>query len=236
MVALCFAAVHVLGPAMTFLHRTPRSMWLSFAGGISVAYVFVHVLPELSRFQEDFARELAAKGGPLAGLESHSYLLALIGLAVFYGLHRLARSRRKGAPGKPGNGVFTIRIASYAVYSVMIGYLLLHRDEHGLRPLAIYAAAMGLHFVVNDQGLREDHGEAYDRIGRWILAAAPLLGWGMALVYTLPPLAIAALFAFLMGGVVLNVLKEELPDERESRFSAFAGGAAFYAVLLLASA
>jgi hypothetical protein len=41
------------------------------------------------------------------------------------------------------------------------------------------------------------------------------------------------LFAFLAGGVVLNVLKEELPEERESRFWAFALGAASYTALLL---
>ena len=32
----------------------------------------------------------------------------------------------------------------------------------------------------------------------------------------------------------MNVLKEELPEERESRFWAFAAGAALYSVVLLA--
>ena len=50
-----------------------------------------------------------------------------------------------------------------------------------------------------------------------------------------PPLAVAALFAFLAGGIVLNVLKEELPEERESHFSAFALGTGLYAALLLAT-
>ena len=44
----------------------------------------------------------------------------------------------------------------------------------------------------------------------------------------------AALTAFLGGGVVLNMLKEEVPSERQSRFWAFAGGAVGYAALLLA--
>lgn len=38
--------------------------------------------------------------------------------------------------------------------------------------------------------------------------------------------------AFLAGGALLNVLKEELPSERESSFAAFAMGAACCAVLL----
>ena len=41
------------------------------------------------------------------------------------------------------------------------------------------------------------------------------------------------LFAFLAGGIVLNVLKEELPRERKSRFWAFALGTVAYAALLL---
>lgn len=48
------------------------------------------------------------------------------------------------------------------------------------------------------------------------------------------PLALAAITAFLAGGIVLNVLKEELPEERESRFWAFALGATSYATILLA--
>ena len=43
---------------------------------------------------------------------------------------------------------------------------------------------------------------------------------------------IGLLFAFLAGGVVLNVLKEELPEDRQSRFLPFLLGAGGYALLL----
>ena len=45
---------------------------------------------------------------------------------------------------------------------------------------------------------------------------------------------LAVLFAFLGGGVILNVIKEELPQEQESLFWAFALGASLYTALLLA--
>lgn len=236
-IALAFAGIHVAGPAMGFLRTTPRSIWLSLAGGVSVAYVFVHVLPELEKFQGSF-RQHIDDGGLLSRIESHAYLIALGGLATFYGLHRLVRwAASSGERDRKGTtlGAFRVHLASYALYSALIGYLLLHREEQDLRGLAIYASAMGFHFIVNDQGLREDHGAAYDKRGRWILAAAPLIGWALGAMITLPPLAISSLFAFLMGGVILNVLKEELPDERESRFWAFAGGAAGYSAILLLS-
>ena len=87
---------------------------------------------------------------------------------------------------------------------------------------------------MNDHGLREHHKHTYLRTGRWVLAIAVVLGWVVGLLTEIPEVAIAVLTAFLAGGVVLNVLKEELPEKRESRFWAFALGAAAYTVLLLA--
>ena len=238
LIAVLFAVVHVLGPRLRFLAVTPRSIWLSLAGGVSVAYVFVHLLPELAEYQETFDTAAEARN-LLAGLEAHSYLIALIGLATFYGLDRLARQstrdqRVAGEEARPSDGVFWIHLGSFAIYNLLIGYLLVHREDSDLRGLIIYAVAMALHFLVNDQGLREHHGKAYDRVGRWPLAAAPIAGFLLGIGTTVSPVLLSALFAFLGGGIVLNVLKEELPEDRESRFWAFALGAGGYAALLLA--
>ena len=40
------------------------------------------------------------------------------------------------------------------------------------------------------------------------------------------------MLAFVAGGVILNVLKEKLPAEREARFAPFVAGAALFTVLL----
>lgn len=44
---------------------------------------------------------------------------------------------------------------------------------------------------------------------------------------------IAVLVAFLAGGVILNVIKEELPKESESRWRVFAVGVVGYTIVLL---
>lgn len=66
----------------------------------------------------------------------------------------------------------------------------------------------------------------------WIHMASFAGGWILGLVTGPPEAGVAALTAFLGGGVVLNVLKEEVPSQRQSRFWALAGGAAGYAALL----
>ncbi|MEV9640824.1 hypothetical protein ABZ756_08985 [Mammaliicoccus sciuri] len=46
-------------------------------------------------------------------------------------------------------------------------------------------------------------------------------------------MVLSILSAFLAGGIVLNVMKEELPEERESSFPAFFIGMIGYTDLLL---
>ncbi len=229
--------VHLVAGKLRFLERTPRSVWLSIAGGVSVAYVFVHLLPDLAEGQKVLDEAL---GEGVTFLEHHSYLLALVGLAVFYGLDRAAitsrRQRRaRGGADTPSAGVFWLHITSFGIYNALIGYVLRQRAEAGhYQVLALLAVAMGVHFVVNDFGLREHHKAAYTRIGRWVLAAALVLGWIVGLAREISEAVLSVILAFLAGGIILNVLKEELPEERESRFWAFAVGAGAYAALLVA--
>ena len=232
-----FVLVHLGAGRLRFLNVIPRSSWLSLARGISVAYVFMHVLPELQTAQ----RSIVERQTFVSFVEHHAYLIALFGLAFSYGLERMAKSARSRPNGNEAlqpreevmeRHVFWLHIGAFALYNALIGYLLLHREEQDVRGLLFFAGAMALHFLVNDYGLRQDHGESYQTAGRWILSAAILVGWAMGWMIQVSDIAVNVLFAFLAGGVILNVLKEELPEERQSRYSPFVAGTALYAELL----
>jgi hypothetical protein len=222
------ALVHLAAGGLRGMDRVPRSRWLSAAGGVAVAYVFVHLLPELARAERHV--------GDVRGAARLGYVIALAGLAVFYGLERLAlRSRRsEDRADDTDGGVFWVHTGSFALYNALIGYLLVHRYGEGIAALLVFALAMGVHFLVNDVALHEHHGDRYLRRGRWVLAGAVLLGWGAGAAVELPEAALGGVVAFLAGGIVLNVLKEELPEEREGRFAPLALGMAAYTALLLA--
>lgn len=226
--ALVLALVHLLAGRFRFGDRIPRSRWLSLAGGVSIAYVFVHLLPEI----RDAAATLERYGSPTAFAEQYGYVIALLGFVAFYGLERFARRARTGAGDRRrdgGAGAFWIHVCSFAVYNGIIGYLLWDRELGALVPFVV---AMALHFVVTDAGLRDHHGLPYHRRGRWLLAAAILAGSAIGYVFE-GAFLVAVFVPFLSGGIILNVIKEELPSDRRSRFWAFAGGAAGYAALLL---
>lgn len=230
--AIGLATVHLFAGRLRFLDVIPRSRWLSMSGGAAVAYVFIHILPEIQRAGEAIERSDSV----LVQVEHHVYLIALIGMAVFYGLERLVRgtqTRDALRDHEEAGGIFWVHIGSFAVYNGLIGYLLLHQEEPGLVRVSTFFVAMALHLFVNDYGLREHHGDAYHQYGRWILSVAVFVGLAVGYVIEVDELGFAVLFAFLGGGTILNVMKEELPAERQSRFWAFAVGAAGYSLLLV---
>lgn len=233
--AVCgLALVHVFAGRLTFLEGVPRNRWLSFAGGISVAYVVVRILPELSA-SEHKVEGPATAAAPF--LEKHVYLLVLLGLIVFYGVERLSarsRQRRREETGvdETEDLAFALSIGAFALYNAVIGYVIADFAAAPEESLPIFALALAVHFLVNDFGLREHHKRAYRRSGRWLLAAGVLAGWVVGRSASLDESALGILIALLAGGILLNTFKEELPSERESRFLPFLIGAVGYATLL----
>lgn len=234
--AVCLGLVHVLAFRMQRLIELPQRWWISIAGGVSIAFVFLDILPELAHAQMEVQH---SRFGMIAYLERHVYLLTLLGLALFYGLERLAiRSRlhRQETYGENStySSVFWIHVASFGIYNTILGYLLRESENHGLTACLILFFTLALHFWVNDVGLREHHSRLYDRIGRWLLAGAIVFGWFLGEAFQLDKAEIAIVWALVAGGIILNVFKEELPEQQESHFGMFCMGAALYSVVLLA--
>lgn len=225
--SLGLAIIHLFASKLRFLDVIPRSRWLSFAGGVSIAYALVHLLPELEKYAS-----IIAGAGEASAWEHGLYLLTLAGLVVFYGLEKLAERSPSNEEEETSPGVFWIHISSFAIYNTLIGYTLV-KEERTLATLAFFFVALALHFLVNDYGLRHHHQEQYRRWGRWIISFAVLAGWLIGVLASISEVITASIIGFLAGGILLNTFKEELPRERESRFWAFGLGAALYAGLLL---
>ena len=106
-------------------------------------------------------------------------------------------------------------------------------SERGPFFLIFYLVAMSLHFLGTDHALRREYGRRYDSRGKWVPAGGVLAGWYVASLCPLSIELLATLMGFVGGGVVMNSLIAELPQEKEGLFWPFCGGAAAYAVLLL---
>ena len=236
--AVLLAAVHVFSQRLRLLDGVPRSRVLSIVGGMAVAFVILQLLPAIAEHQRTL--EQAAGSGLFGFLKKDVYVIVLFSLVVYYGLERLAKeskakNQEENNLGRAEHWVFWIGMGTFAVMNLLIGYMLVHHAEQGksLRFLLLFTAAMFFKFLVNDHSLHRDHQDLYDHKGRWILAVAVFAGWAINYWAEIPRVGPALLQSFIAGGVLLNVLKEELPAERKSRYWAFGLGAAAYSVLLL---
>lgn len=183
--------------------------------------------------------EISKIQNPILGyLDYHIYLISLIGFILFYGLESLARiSKDKNLKSDKkdyaGRNVFLLHLITFSLYNFLIGYFLMDRDTPGIISLLFFFIAMGTHIMINDYSLREHFKHAYMKTGRWILSGALVFGWFCGVIFDVPKLVISIMFAFIAGGMILNIIKEELPNERQSKFLGFATGCVVYTVLLL---
>ncbi len=248
--ALCLATVHALAPRIRKLPWVPERATGSFAGGLAVSYVFLHLLPELAEGNQAIAEVLHDVVEPTPLLDLAIFLVAVAGFTAFYGLERLAEThadspeaanaRSAAAAGPPraavtasNGGVYALHLGSFMVYNALITYTMALRLRTGILFALLFTVAMGLHFVLTDRGLEEHYPRRFDERGRLLLAAALLLGWVLATVFAPSSSVVVALLTALLGGsILLNVFKEEIPSDRESSFGWFLTGLVLYAGLL----
>jgi len=253
------AAVATFLLAAVFVQPWPREVigertkgfrsFVSFAAGISLAYVFIDLLPEMSGLGDELLEEAAL---PLLVPEYFVYLAALAGFILFYGLERLVRwhrpdekRSREGADAAPRREDeeaeeaeeridYRIKLFGLAAYAALILYLMTAGIREGSEEgLVAYVIAMLFHFVATRHGLRFEFPEPYMRHGRWVMAAACLGGAALGFLAELP-LGWEALFLGFLGGMlIMNTTVMELPSEKEGRFGMFALGAGLYAALLM---
>lgn len=230
-------ALHLLAPVLRRLPQLPEAATASVAGGIAVAYVFLHLLPELVEGQTDVGELLEDVVEPTPLLELGVFAVALAGFMLFYGLERLADRRaprsQEGGSSDGGGGLYALHLASFAVYNGLITYGLALRVRVGLAFAVLFAVAMALHFVLTDRGLQEHYGRRFTRTGRFVLAGALVAGWALSAAFApTSTVVVTLLTALLAGSVLLNVFKEELPSAARSRFAWFLAGTAAYGGLL----
>jgi hypothetical protein len=233
-VALALSAVlaglHLAAPRIRTFSLVPERVLGSFAGGLAIAYVFLHLLPELAAGNEAVGEALSDVIEPTPLFELGIFMVALTGFTVFYGLERLSQ---RGRSGTERAGAYWLHLGSFGVYNALITYGMALRVRTGLVFALLFVLAMGLHFVLTDRGLEEHYPRRFAASGRMVLAGALLLGWVLSAVAApTSTLVVALLTALLSGSILLNVFKEELPSDRRSSFGWFLTGLLLYAALL----
>jgi hypothetical protein len=202
--------------------------WHALSAGVAVAYVFVSVMPELEEHRSAVAESTL---GRLLNTEERIYLWALAGFVFFASLSRL-RSVPVGGVRWAG-WLYSGTMLGFALYVLLIGYLLVRREDTSVLSVALYVFAIGLHLFMVDGELAEQFQHRYESGGRWLLLSCALLGWALGIVSPFADSFTSRLFAFLAGGVLITAVHAEVRAEAGPRFWWFVGGSAAYATILM---
>lgn len=232
---LVLVAVHLLAGYFDRWQGRWRSLFLSLASGVTVAYVVMQLLPALSRSDETI-RPVAQQFLPF--FERHGYFLAVIGIIVFYAnANRIAsnRARQLALVGedRADRRTFATSMLLMSIFNFTVAYSLADPKDPDVRPLALFVFAMALFYFVADESLHTNYEEDYRRVGRWLLAAALGVGWLLGTFIHLPATALALLVAFFSGGILVTVLGHQLQPGPTQRVWSFAVGAIAYSTLMM---
>jgi hypothetical protein len=231
------ASVFLLGKWLRLRSESRSRHWITASAGASVAYVWLHIIPELCEAQGAFINMTRDMRLPMP--EFRIYASALLGFVLFYGLEHMSWSRvdlagRDGAQTGRENLIYRLRLGGFVAYGGLVSYLMVRGSERGLLSLLTYLIAMGLHFLVVNHSFGEEYGDKYDRGGRWLLASAVLTGGFIGNFALLPEPIILTLLGFVAGAVIENNTMMELAKGKGGQFWAFFAGAMGYSLLLMA--
>lgn len=195
---------------------------VAVAGGVAVGYVALYLLPKIG----DYTAALVAARPELPELLQYRlYLFFLAGLVVYFFIDRA---------GTNGQLLPTwLHGSAFAVYSFATGYVLASVPRPGYFPYIPAALALGLHFIGICHQLRAWHPAAFDRYIRWLLGVSALAGWVAGTLDAFPKSVLATIVAFLGGGILVNVLREEWPDKSPGRTIPFLVGIGLFVALII---
>ncbi len=248
---LVLALWHILCGRLPLIHRMEHSNWLSFSGGVAVAYVFESLLPKLGEWQglivdKEKMKNAAPKicedlglvdycGGLPKFINYEIFFLALTGLVLFLWVDWAAQGRKAKSSdfGHGHSGLFGLHIGIFAAYNVLIGYITAHNILPGRFVQALLVMALALHFLGINHTLWIHYRERFDNLGRWVFAVALFVGWVLGVLTDFAETIYIGMYSFLAGAIIVSVFNDELPNRHEGQFWPFFMGVLLYTYLMM---
>ena len=195
-----------------------RYILISFAGGISISYVFLTILPKLAKSQKLLLS--SDDSGILLFLEHNSYLLALIGLIIFFFSEQLV-SYLLIRPKRPQlepyvKFVISMHVSLMAGYYLLTGFIITEMKDVSPSSIILFTVAMIFHFHSMDFIIYKKYPAIYEGFVKWIFVLATLAGWIIAVTTEVNQLILALSTSFFAGILIITTIKEKIPDGNKS--------------------
>jgi hypothetical protein len=215
---------------------------LSLFGGVTAAYVFLDLLPNLEQAGV-YLQEVFGANFLVIVYEDAIFLVVFVGFLVFFVLEHFAQSSRvknqaltqqQYGQTVADRRVFIVHFINYAFMNLVLSYLLLFEFEAGLLAGVLFVFAIALHLFITNDSMVEHYKHYQVKVGRYIAALLPLAGWAASVMFPEHLGEVYILLAFISGTILYTSIKNEIPSAaRKQSLALFLVGAVFYTVLLI---
>jgi zinc transporter ZupT len=201
---------HYFSPWVAQRFSGSSTSFTSFAGGVAVAYVFLHMLPNLVEYNKPIGEYLLSHQWLTPFMELFIYIIALTGFLIYYGLDILAQHYHKQRSNS--HLIYNLHLFMFGLYNFLITYTMALRAVESYTATILFSIAMALNFLITDRKFCRLYHKQFNQRGRFLLIGALFVGWLFTVIFDPANIiVIAFMVAFLAGSVLLNVFREKLP-------------------------
>jgi len=175
---------------------------ISFAAGISIAYLFLDLLPHTYEAAEF--------------LQHWVFVFLLLGFAV---LHLAEKYVYKHADQEHTPSYLTeIHFVSFFVYYFLVGIVVVERVHENTFEGVLFLFPIMIHAGLSSASLAQIHGRLRENIWRKIaLSLSPILGVILAIFFSIPMVLNNILISLIAGALLYIMVKEFLPEKKEGQ-------------------
>jgi zinc transporter ZupT len=200
------------------LHKYKDNI-ISLAAGVSIAYFFLVLFPELTTFTNH---------------SSILFTISLLGFAIFHIAEKHVYQHR--SKKKILHEMKEIHGTAFFFYHFMLGMTIVYISKISFTKGILFFIPIWFHSFVSSISLSEIHHHLKSKLHmKIILSSASILGISLGLVYTLPEFIQGSILAFIIGALLYIIVRDLIPKERTGHVTYFILGIILMILFILFS-
>jgi len=211
LLAIFLSYIHLIVVYFSRLSTYKQKIITSIGGGISLSYVFLHLMPELATSSFEKSKYLINDNYIINPkiFEFSIFFVAFLGLLCLFLVDTLCETSNK-KPQISFNLHLFYNFAVNFIYSFTLSEIV----KEGLIYSILFTLTLSSHIFASDRIIIERHEKLYKRKYKWYGFFAIYLGLLSSLFFNIQnSLFSDYALAFFSGGILLNAFLEELPKK-----------------------
>jgi zinc transporter ZupT len=211
--------IHLASERIEPRHGAMRWRIISFAAGISIAYLFLHLLPETYEAADH--------------IRGWVFVFLLAGFAVFHLIEKYIYQHAERE--RLVEELKEIHSISFFAYHFVVGIALRGKFEDSVLEGLLFLVPVAFHAGLSTASLSGIHGDMRQRASvRVFLSLSTLLGVVFAVFIPIPPALELGLVSFVAGVLLYIIVREFLPQKEKGEPAYFVLGLLVFAIVNLA--